>query len=145
MKKRGRPPKNGVMEPGIFLRAVQVICAYSKARNEGQKHSIAVREAVEFVRKVNPAMAISETGVKRVLAEFQPHESQVALMAEYLILEGEEAARRRSLIAQIPESAGTNRATEPTAQNLRKPLKSFRFGFGRRPNYTRHNAKTSNF
>ncbi len=144
MKKRGRPPKNGVVEPGNFLRVLEVISAHSKARNEGQKHSVAVREAVEFVRQVNPEMAISETGVKRVLAEFQPHDSQVALMSEYLILEGEEAARRRSLIMQIRELAGTNSATEPTAQNLRKPLKSFRFGFGNRPNYTRHNAKTSN-
>jgi hypothetical protein len=144
MKKRGRPPKNGVVGPERFLRALKVIHAYSKAREEGQKHSAAVKEAVEFVRQLDPKKSISETEVKRVLAEFRPRDSQVALTAEFLVLEGKDTAGRRSFLTQNPELAGTKSATKLTYKNLRKPLKSFKFGFRRRPNYTRHNAKTSN-
>jgi hypothetical protein len=144
MKKRGRPPKYGVVKPERFKRALKIIHAHSKAREGGQKHSAAVREAVEFVRQLDPEMPISETEVKRVLAEFQPQDGQVALKVDYSILEGEEAARRRSFLVQMLKFAGTNSTTELTDQNLRKPLKSFRFGFGKRPNYPRHNGKPSN-
>jgi hypothetical protein len=143
MKKIGRPPKNGVVEPERFLRALMVTFAYSNARAGGQKHSAAVREAVEFVRRLDPEMSISETEVKRVLAEFLPHDNKVALAVDYSILEGEEAARRRSFFARMREFAENKSSTELTDQNLRKPLRSFRFGFGERPNYQRHNAKTS--
>jgi hypothetical protein len=144
MKKRGRPPKNGVVEPERFARALMVIHAYSEARAGRQKHSSAIREAVDFVRQLDPEMPISETEVKRVLAEFLPQDSQVTLTVDYSILEGEEAARRRSFYAQMLEFAGIKSTTELADQNLRKPLKSFKFGFGKRPNYPRHNAKTSN-
>jgi hypothetical protein len=76
LKKNGRPPKNGVVAPGRFLRALMVIHAFSKARAGGQKHSADVREAVEFVRQLDPEMPISETEVKRVLAEFLPRASR---------------------------------------------------------------------
>jgi len=63
---------------------------------------------------------------------------------DYAILEGEEAARLRSLIAQIPGLAATKTATDLNDQNLQRPLMSFKFGFGKRQNYPRHNAKTPN-
>lgn len=144
MKKRGRPPKNGVTEPRFFLRALMVTHAFSKARAGGQKHSAAMIEAVEFVGELDPGMPISETGVKRVLAEFRPKDSQVALTTDYLILEGEEAARHRRSHAQMLESAGLKSRTELTDQDLQKPLKIFKFGFDKRPNYPRYNAKSSN-
>lgn len=147
-KKRGRPSRNGVKEPWQFGRALMVIHAYSKARDGGQKHSAAIREAVDFVRQLDPEMPVSQTEVRRVLAEFRPQDSRVALRVDYSILEGEEAAKRRSfyaqMYAQMLEFAGTKSTTELIDENLRKPLKSFKFGFGKRPNYSRHNAKTSN-
>jgi hypothetical protein len=142
-KKRGRPPKNGVVEAKRFGRALMIVHAYSKARDGGQKRSAAVREAVDFVRQHDPEMRISETEVKRVLAEFVPQGSQVALMVDYSVLEGDEAAERRSFHAQMLESAGNKSLLELTDQDLRKPLKTFKFGFGKRPNYPRHNAKPS--
>ena len=143
-KRRGRPQKDGVTEPWRFGRALEIVYAYRKARDAGEKHSAAVREAVAFVRQLDPEMRISETEVRRVVAEFLSQASQVALTADYLILEGEEAARRRRFFAEMLEFAGDKITTELTDQNLRKPLKSFTFGFGKRPNYPRHNAKTSN-
>jgi hypothetical protein len=144
MKKKGRPSKNGAVEPQSFLRALMVIDAYSKARAEGEKHSTAVTESIEFVRQLAPEMRISETEAKRVLAEFLPRNGQVALKVNFSILEGEEAARRRSLIAQIPELAGTKTPAVSTDQDLRRPLMIFKFGFGKRPSYPRHNATSSN-
>jgi hypothetical protein len=144
MNKKGRPPKNGVEEPEHFFRALMVIHAYSKARAEDQKHSAAVREAVNFVRQQDPRMHISETAVKRILAEFRSQDSQIALKVEYQILEGEEAARRRSFLAQMADLSGAKSPALSADQNLRKPLKRFTFGFGKRPTHPRHNAKTSN-
>jgi hypothetical protein len=144
VKTIGRPPKNGVKALDYFLRALKVIHAHSKARAGGQKLSAATRETVEFLRQLDPDMPISETTVKRVLAEFRSQESQVALTVDYSILEGEEAARHRSFHAQMLEFAGIKSTTELTDQDMRKPLKVFKFGFGKRPNYPRHNAKTSN-
>jgi len=144
MKKRGRPRKHGVVGPECFYRALKVIPAFSKVRAEGQKHSVAVRETVELLHELDPEMPISETGVKRILAEFLPQHSQVALKVDCLTLEGEEAASHRRFHAQMLEFAGNKITTELTDQDLRKPLKIFKFGFGKRPNYPRHNAKTSN-
>jgi len=144
MKKRGRPSKNGLVGPEHFGRALMVIDAYLRAREGGQKHSAAVRQAVEVVRQSGLGMPISETVVKRVLAEFLPKDSPAALKTDYVILEGEEAASHRRFHAQMLELAGNKITTELTDQDLQKPLKIFKFGFGKRPNYPRHNAKTSN-
>jgi hypothetical protein len=142
MKKRGRPPKNGVVEAFCFGRALMIIHAYSKARDAGQKHSCAVRETVESVRQLDPKMPVSETAVKRVLAEFMPRDSQVALRVDYSILEGDDAAERRRFHAEMLAFAGNRISTELTDQDQRRPLKAFKFGFGIRPIYPRHNAKS---
>ena len=143
MNRKGRPPKNGVVEPKHLLRAFKIVYSYSEALAGGQKHAAAVREAVDFVRQLDPKMPVSETAVKRVLAEFLPKDGQVALKVNCSILKGEEAARLRSFLAQMSELAGTKSPAVSADQNLQKPLKSFKFGFGKRPTYPRHNAKTS--
>jgi hypothetical protein len=142
-KKRGRPSRNGVKEPWQFKRALMVIYRYTKAREQGAKHAAAVQEAVDFVRQLDPQLSVSQTEARRILAEFLPQGSQVALTVEYSILEGEEAARRR-FYAQTPEFTGTKSAADLSDQNLRKPLRCFKFGVGKRPNYHRHNAKILN-
>jgi hypothetical protein len=142
IRKRGRPSTGGVKAPRQFKRALMVIYGYTKAREQGAKHAAAVQEAVDFVRQLDPQLSVSQTEVKRNLAEFLPQGGQVALTVDYSILEGKEAARRRFYV-QMAEFAGTKSTAELTDQNLRKPLRSFKFGFGKRPQYPRHNAKTS--
>lgn len=143
-KGKGRPPKNGVTEPWRFGRALKVVHAYRKARAGGEKHSAAVREAVEFVRQHDPKMPISETEVKRILAEFLPKDGPAALVVEYATLEGEEAAKLRSLHEQRLANAGIKITGGLSDQNRRKPLKRFKFRFGERPHYPRHNASSTN-
>ena len=65
----GRPPKK---EEEISLRdsvrAGIVMSFYDQARENGQKHSVAVAQTVEWIKQRNPKFPISETGVKRNLA-----------------------------------------------------------------------------
>jgi hypothetical protein len=143
MKKRGRPPKNGVVEPEHFGRALKLTYAYSEARKKGLKHSAAVREAVEFVRRLNPATPVSESAVRRVLAEFRPQNSEVEITVEYSTLEGSGAAACRSRFAQLLKSSGNENVPALSDEDLRRPLKAFKFGFGKRLDYPRHNAKPS--
>src|SRR5260221_14649092 len=101
IKKVGRPPMNGVTEPWRFGRALKVIHAYTKARAGGEKHSAAVKEAVNFVRRLDPYTPISETEVKRVLGEFLPKNGSTALLVDYSVLEGEEAEGTRRYYEQL--------------------------------------------
>lgn len=125
MTKRGRPPKKGA-QPGWMLHRIGLaLDAYNDARNRGEKHSAAVREAVANVKSRISGMPISETVVKRILAEYQP--------------EG------------IPVSLRVSRPTEPEAQRTVDEYKALglpgtpsmvlTLGFGPRPKYPRHNAK----
>jgi hypothetical protein len=142
-KKRGRPRKNGVKELKDFGRVLKVVFAHAKARREGLKRVSAIQEACEFVRQFDPDTRISKTGVKRILAEFVPQDSQIALKVDASVLEGDEAVGRRTRLAQMLKCAGDESgAMRLTGQNLRKPLKSFKFGFEKRPNYPRSNAKS---
>ncbi len=140
-KKVGRPPKNGVKEPRQFSRALLVIDAYRKFRELGEKRIAAIRETVEAIRRSNPELPISETEVKRVLAEFQPQKCPTALRVEYSVLQGDEAAQKRRCMAEKLESAGIKRPVELKDDDLCKPLKRWRIGFSPRPTYPRHNGK----
>jgi hypothetical protein len=72
-KKMGRPrKKKGVISPWAFTRAGIVMSAYDEARENGQKHSVAVRQSVEVIRQLHPKIPISETGVRRILSQFRP-------------------------------------------------------------------------
>lgn len=142
MKKRGRPRKNGAKDPWSLARALMVIHAYDEARTGGIKHSAAVKEAADFVRWLCPGMPISETEVKRILAELRPAKGPAALLSSYEILEGEEAARARSRFAQMLALAGQI-PPDPPNQDPSRPLKRFSVSLGKRPNYPRYNAKNS--
>jgi hypothetical protein len=143
MKKMGRPRKNGVVGPKHLARALMIVDAYSKARREGSKYSAAVRETVDAIKQSAPGLSISETEVRRVVAECLPRESQIALTAEYSILEGEEAAKHRRSHAVKMEQAGVKGLREMSESDLQKPLKRFIFGYGKKIHYPRHNAKES--
>jgi hypothetical protein len=69
MSKRGRPTKDGRYPAWMLFRVTYVLYAYKQARDAGSKHFAATLAAVEFVRQKEPWMPISETEVKRILAE----------------------------------------------------------------------------
>ena len=75
--RRGRPRMNGKQPFRMFPRILIVLNAYNKARSTGEKHSSAVTEAVAAVKSAYPDIKISETEVKRILAEYQPKDAPI--------------------------------------------------------------------
>jgi hypothetical protein len=71
MNKRGRPKKNGFQPFWVLGRETYVLYAYQQAREAGQKHFVAVQEAVIFVQQNLPGMPISDTEVRRILAKWR--------------------------------------------------------------------------
>jgi hypothetical protein len=142
-KKRGRPRKDGVKEPWQFARSLMVLNAYNRARERGEKRSAAIKEAVDLVKQSAPEMPISVTEVKRILAEFHPKDSETGLIVRPSVPDAKEIARRHNLRAQVPGFAETKITAELPNQNLQK-CRGFKFGFGKRPDYPRHNAIAPN-
>src|ERR1700733_13716189 len=68
----GRPRKNGLQPIRVLQRMTLALFAYQRARERGAKHSAAVSEAVGYVRRNAPAVRISETEVKRIVAYWRP-------------------------------------------------------------------------
>ena len=139
-RKRGRPPKNGVKDPIALLRALIVLHGYDHARAKREKYSVAINEAVAFVRQLHAGMPISETEVKRILAEFRPRGARTILMSEYSVVEGEEARKLRSKLS-FTRFLSEGQAEPTPTENDSKPLKRFTIRFAESPNYPRHNAK----
>jgi len=71
MRKPGRPRKNGFQPMTMLVRVTLATFAYGRARDAGEKHSTAVREAVKYVRETAPSMRVSETEVKRIMAKWR--------------------------------------------------------------------------
>jgi hypothetical protein len=115
MPPRGRPKKNGVKDPGHLLRLGIAICAYDKARLAGEKYSVALQAAVEAVRLQIPGTSMSETEMKRILAEFRPHSMETTLVFE-------ESDNRVSI-------------------NGVKHQRAWALRIGETPDYPRHNAR----
>lgn len=77
-RQRGRPRKErDRIDPWRFTRASLAVCAYDEARGRGEKHSVAITEAVDFVKRRRPEMKISKTEVKRVLASLRPRNAGI--------------------------------------------------------------------
>jgi hypothetical protein len=72
MRKAGRPRKNGLQPIWVPQRVTLALFAYERARELGEKHSVAVTEAVKYIRQTAPRMRISETEVKRIVAYWRP-------------------------------------------------------------------------
>ena len=62
----------GVISYQNFTRAGIVMCVYDELRKNGQKHSLAVSETIEFTTQHYPNKRVSETAVRRNLGEFRP-------------------------------------------------------------------------
>lgn len=78
MNRRGRP-RNGKKPVWILERVILAVYAYGEARKLGEKHSVAVTEAVKYIRATAPAMRVSETEVKRIMAAWRPRGSPTCL------------------------------------------------------------------
>ena len=137
----GRPKKEkGLIELWRFGRAGVVRFAYDEARRRGEKHSAAIICAVEYIRQHYPKMPISETEVRRVLANFQPKKSRTVLLFERATLGGEKLKKFR-IVAGVQGEKGPG--VPSSIQNLPESITSYKFRFATRPQYPRHNKKTA--
>jgi hypothetical protein len=91
------------------------LCAYDKARSRGEKYEQALKAAVEEVRQIFPEMPMSETEVKRVLAEFRTKELELTFL--------------------VSESDNT------VTLEGRKCQKAWEIRIGPQPEFPRHNAR----
>jgi hypothetical protein len=133
---RGRPKKEeGRIELWRFGRAGMVFFAYDEARRRGEKHAVAVVQAVEYVRQRYPEMPISQTEVRRLLATFRPRKSRTILRFERATLDGERLKKFRFVAGVLGEKPQT------APQDLPESITSYKFRFAERPQYPRHNRK----
>jgi len=143
-KKLGRPRKKvGTITGAQFVRAGVVIRLYEKARRVGRKHSSAVVQTTEIIKKRYPEMRISETGVKRILSKFRPNKSEITLTFERSRLTGEELARFESFQQHLAAFREKGLTQPILPEDI--PTKAagiYRIRFIKRPNYPRHNRRT---
>jgi len=88
-------------------------------------------------------MPISETEVKRILAEFRSRKSKTILLFERSTLTEEDLAKFRWIqeqLAALPQMKGL-RLPAPSDVTPPKSVTTFKIRFGERPNYPRHNRK----
>jgi hypothetical protein len=144
-KKLGRPRKSdGVISPQDFARAGIAMSVYDEARGNGQKHSVAVTQTVEFIKQRHPKMRISETEVKRILAKFRPRNSQTILRFERSTLSEEGLVKFHWIqerLRALQQKDGLS-LPAPADVGVTKPVTTYKIRFGERPNYPRHNRKT---
>lgn len=143
-RRKGRPrKKEDSIEFWQFARAARVMCAYDEARERGDKHSVAVRGAVEHLKQSNLGMPISQTEVKRILAAWRPRIARTILRFERKILTEEDIKNHYSALEQLAalqEKTGL-RLEVPTNHEVTRPIVSLTARFAERPNYPRHNRK----
>jgi hypothetical protein len=146
-KKIGRPrKKKGVISVRDFARAGIVQCAYDEVRVNGEKHSVGVKETVKAIKQRHPNIRISETGVKRILAQHRPRKSKTILRFARVTLAGEDLARHHRFLAQMaamPQLNGVKVPASPVSVPI-KPVAVYKISFGERPNYPRHTRNPVN-
>jgi hypothetical protein len=76
----GRPRKNGGKPMWMLERETLVLYAYGRARDGGNKHSVAISEAVKYIRDNTPTLPISETEVKRIVARWRSNRRPMCLV-----------------------------------------------------------------
>lgn len=141
-KPRGRPLKEkDRIEDLQFGRAAMVLVAYDEARQSGQKHSCAVKQAVEVVRQDDPEIPISESEVRRVLATFRPREGRTVLLFERTALSEEELRTHRVLREQLAILSGKHKLELPPEIYSSRRAEIFQIRLGERPFYPRHNRR----
>jgi len=143
-RQRGRPRnKDGTIPPWQFARAAAAMCAFDEARGSNQKHSAAVKYAVEVVKQGHPEMAISQTEVKRILAAYRPRNAGTILRFERSVMTEEDRKRFswiREQLAALRQKKGLVLAPFPSFGQAGRTA-VFKFGFAERPEYPRYNRK----
>jgi hypothetical protein len=99
----------------VFYRAIVGLTGYEKARASGEKYSEALKAGIAAVRQEIPHMPMSETELKRVLAEFRSDTLESTLL--------------------VTESDNT------VTPEGRKCTKAWALCIGPPPLYPRHNAR----
>jgi hypothetical protein len=117
-----------------------VLYAFDQARAKGEKYSVAIRESVSFCRQIHPGEPISETEVKRILAEFRPEGVPTTFVSDYSVVDGEEAKRIRRKLS-FRGFLSEDQAESTPSEEDSKPLKRFTIRIAETPKYPRHNAK----
>jgi hypothetical protein len=115
MPQKGRPKKNGRKEPKHLFRLTIALVAYEQARLSGEKYSVALQAAVDAVRRNFPEVSMSETEVKRILAEFRSKGLETTLFFE--------------------------KTDNTISVDGKKYKEAWVLRFGRTPVYPRHNAR----
>jgi hypothetical protein len=145
LKKNLRKPqkKAGVISAWNFTRAGIVMSAYDEARENGEKHSVAVKQTVAVVRQRHPKIRISETGVRRILAKFRPRQSHTILRFERSPLSGADLALHYWILDQQAIRAREQgvKFSAPSNVSPRKSVTRYLISFGERPDYPRFNRK----
>jgi len=145
-RKRGRPRKK---EDAIafwqFGRAARAMCAYDEARERGDKHSVAVRYAVDVLKRRNPKMPISEAEIRRVLAAWRPRGSHTILRFERSTLSEQDAEKLQWIRGQLAALEGKKDLTSPvlSIDNPPKTATIVKIRLAERPQYARHNRRIS--
>ncbi len=144
-------PKN-LVPPSGHRKSVQIpldcrsaLGKIDEAREKDEKHSVAVRYAVDSLRRSGPKMRISETEVKRILSTFRPRGSGTILRFERSTLGEEDIKRHRWIkeqFAALQKEKGITLQVPPVYDETLHGAK-FTIRFAERPNYPRHNCKTS--
>lgn len=141
---RGRPrKKEGSIEFWQFARAAIVTCVYDEARQNGEKHNIAVRHAVDSCKQCSPEMPVSETEVRRILSTFRPRGSETILRFERSTLSDEDIRINRWIREQLvrwQKKKGITLLELPIYDEARN-VAILTVRLGDRPNYLRHNRK----
>jgi hypothetical protein len=144
MAKRGRPNKNG-MKPGwMLIRSFVVLHAFSQARTMGEKRSDAIAAAVSAVHSWVPGMPISETEVKRVLAEFLSKDVEHSWIITDGIVPRPEVDRWFENLKWVAENFPGMLNLSSLSDDEFKPrrLRTLTIQVGPRPRYPRHNARS---
>jgi hypothetical protein len=146
MATRGRPPKHGKIPGWMFGRALRVLDAYDAARIS-MKHSAAVTAATDSIRKAFPEMPISETTVRRILAEFRGKDAHTVIKVSKT--PDEEIRRTRERARELEDAANSPECPEDAkrilmefAASLATTKVGIRMGVGPRPEYPRSNARS---
>jgi hypothetical protein len=142
-KRRGQPRKDkDTIEPWQFWRAAIVMWAYDEARMRGEKHSAAIREAVNLFKEHYPDWRISDTEVKRILARFRPSGSQFILRFERKVLTEDGIKERNWLRERLAGRAQEGQTLQaPPSRTPGQESSVFAIRIAERPNYPRHNCK----
>jgi len=141
---RGRPrKKEGSIAFWQFVRAAIAMSAYDAARQNGEKHSSAVRHAVDYLKLCSQEMPVSETEVKRILSTFRPRGSGTILRFEPSTLSKEDIKINRWIRKQsVPWLNKTLiKFLEPPVYDEKRSVTKLTVRLADRPNYPRHNGK----